>query len=180
MVVFTFSVFFLKKTLLGKFGLKLRIAGLSWNLVTRLIWICRCNNWRSILSFSTETHFFWEIWSKKSEVSVWGRSWYLDLFEYADINADVQFFSLLPEISFLGQEMKIFSLSWNSVPRVIRICKKSKEVFTFSDLDEKYSFLENFVQKLKIFTLSSIKTKSNLVNFIVKFAISVFNRKYPF
>ena len=38
------------------------------------------------------------------------------------------------------QKIKIVTLSWNFVPRLIGICRNTMVEFTFSDLDQKYSF----------------------------------------
>ena len=45
---------------------------------------------------------------------------YLDLFEYAEFNDDVHSFRFRPEISYLF--VKIVSLNWNLVPRLILMC----------------------------------------------------------
>ena len=49
------------------------------------------------------------------------------------------------------QKIKIISLSWNSVRRLIQICRKNSVVmFTLSDFGHKYTFFEK--SKLSIYS----------------------------
>ena len=54
----------------------------------------------------------------------------------------------------LVQKIKIVSLSWNLVPKLIRIWRILMVVFTFSVFRQKYPFWPNLVQKIKIASLS--------------------------
>ena len=46
---------------------------------------------------------FWTNLVKNLKFSVLGETWYLDEFEYAELNGDVHFFRFRPEIPFLGK-----------------------------------------------------------------------------
>ena len=46
---------------------KKKIVSLRWNLILRLIWICKIQWWCSLFTFSTGNTLFGEIWSKKSK-----------------------------------------------------------------------------------------------------------------
>ena len=99
----------------------------------------------------------------------------------------LRFFCFRPEIPFLNKvspKIKILSLSWNLVARLIRICRIqcAMVIFTFSVLHRKYPFWANLVPKFKIVSLSW-----NLPRLIRICRIhrrcsffSVLNRKYPF
>ena len=54
----------------------------------------------------------------------------------------------------LPQKIKIVSLSWNLVPRLIQICKIQWWCFFFSIFDRKYIFWANLVQKIEIASLN--------------------------
>ena len=49
---------------------KIKIVSFSWNLVLRLIQICRTQWWCSLFPFSTGNSFFGQIWSQNSKLSV--------------------------------------------------------------------------------------------------------------
>ena len=53
--------------------------------------------------FLTGNTLFGQIWSKKLKLSSYGKTWYLDWFEYAELNGDVHLFRFGPEIPFLGK-----------------------------------------------------------------------------
>ena len=54
----------------------------------------------------------------------------------------------------LVQKFKIFSLNWNLVPRIIRICGIQRRSSLFYVLHLKHPFWENLVSKIKIVSLS--------------------------
>ena len=72
MVIFFFPVLDQKYRFLGKFVQKIKIVGLSWNLVLLLI-ICKIQWWCSLFPFSTENTFFYlgEICLKKMKIVCW-------------------------------------------------------------------------------------------------------------
>ena len=88
-----------------------------------------------------------------------------------------------------SKKIKIVSLSWNSVSGLIRICKIqwrcSLFLFytgnTLFNLDWKYHFWANLVQKIKIVSLSwnlvHSLTNSNMQNSMALFTFSALDRK---
>ena len=52
------------------------------------------------------------------------------------------------------QKIKMISLSWNLVPRLIRICRTQQWRYFFSVLDWKRPFWTNLVKKIKIVSLN--------------------------
>ena len=46
---------------------------------------------------------FGQIWSQNSKFSAYAETWYLDYFEYAQFNGDLNFFHFAPEILILGK-----------------------------------------------------------------------------
>ena len=135
LVMFTFSVFNWKyfagqiswKYLDWKYQFdanlvqKIKIVCLSWNLVPRLIWICRIQ-WWVLFTLS----FFW------LGIPFWGKfypwSWSLvpRNFKYAEFISCWLFSNFDQIYSFyvnLVQKIKIVCLSWNLVCRLIWICR---------------------------------------------------------
>ena len=58
-------------------------------------------------------YLFWKIWSKKSKLSVEGKTWYLNYFEYAEFNGHVHFFVFGRKYPFwanLVQKIKVVKL----------------------------------------------------------------------
>ena len=53
----------------------------------------------------------------------------------------------------LVQKIKVVTLSWNLVPRLIRIYRIKWGCSQFSVFNQKYPFCANLVQKIKIFNL---------------------------
>ena len=70
MMVFTFFVFDQKCPFWTNLFQNVKIISLSWNLVSRLIWICRIQWCCSIFLFPTENSLFGQIWSEKSKLSL--------------------------------------------------------------------------------------------------------------
>ena len=76
-----FCYFRPEEPFLGKFGPKIKIVSLSWNLVPRLIWICRIKWWCSLFPFSTGNTFFCaNVVPKFKFVSLSCNQWYLQSF----------------------------------------------------------------------------------------------------
>ena len=70
MRMFTFSVFKGKHLFRANLVQKIKIVNLTWNLVLRLIQICRIQ-WECLLSrFSTGNTLFGQIWFKKLKLSI--------------------------------------------------------------------------------------------------------------
>ena len=99
---------------------KFKIVSLSWNLVSRLIWICRIQWCCSLFMFFTGNTFLGANFILEAEVS------YLRNFKYAEF-ISWSLFSKFDQIySFwvnLLQKIKIVSLSSNVVPWLIQICR---------------------------------------------------------
>ena len=70
MVKFIFFVFEWKYLFLENLVQKVKIIGWIWNLVTRLIPICKIQWCCSLFLFLSGNTFFGQIWSKKSKLSV--------------------------------------------------------------------------------------------------------------
>ena len=68
--------------------------------------------------------FVEQIWSKNSKLSVCADIWYLDQFEFAELNGDAHFFYLTTGNTWVNlvQKIKIVNLSLNLVLRVTRVC----------------------------------------------------------
>ena len=92
MVMFNFSVFDWKYPFWTNLVQKVKIISWSWNLVPRLIRICRIQWWCWIFLFLIGNALFGQIWSKKLKLSVQGETQYWNLFKYAEFNGDVHFF----------------------------------------------------------------------------------------
>ena len=59
-----------KLLLVAKNCLKSASAPLSWNLVPRLIWVCKIQWWCSLFLFLTRNTLFGQVWWKNSNLSV--------------------------------------------------------------------------------------------------------------
>ena len=104
---------------------KLKIISLSWNLVHRLIQVCRIP-WRcSLFLFLTGSTFLGRCDPKNQNFQ-----FELKFCTYNNLNMQnsmmVFTFSVLNQKNLFGvnlvHKIKIVSLSWNLVPRLIRIC----------------------------------------------------------
>ena len=103
-----------------------KTASVSWNLVTRTIWICRIQWLCSLFPFFP----FLTFWVK---LSLKNQNCQFELKFGNKTNVNMQnkmalfTFSVLdgkhPFRGNLVQKIKIFSLSWNLVPRLIQICR---------------------------------------------------------
>ena len=108
MMMFTFSVSDHKYRSWANFVQKFKIICSKWNLIQRLIWICKIQWWCLFYMFYTENSYpFWKIWSKKSQSHV-------HFFVFS--TRSIYFFKFFPKI-------QIVCWSWNLEPRLIWICK---------------------------------------------------------
>ena len=125
MMTFTSSVFDQKYPFWKNFFQKLKIVSLSWNLVPWLTQICRNQWWCSLHPFLTGNLFFGLIWSKNSKLfKLKFGTW---------INLNMQNLMVMFIFSFfdqkysflvnLVQKVKVVSLSWNLVLKLIWICR---------------------------------------------------------
>ena len=82
---------------------KFKLVSLRQNLVPTPI--SYMQNSMMIFTFSIfdRKYPFGQIYSKKSELSLYAETWYLDYFEYAELNDDVHFFYFPLEILFLAK-----------------------------------------------------------------------------
>ena len=156
MKMFTFSVFYKKYLFWANLIQNIKFVSLSWNLVPRLVQICRIQWWCSLFCFLPEI-IFWGNWSKKSKLAVYAEIWHLDLLEYEEFNGDV-FFCFRLEVSFCGRNLfkKIKILYWSSnlEPRLIQICRIQLWSSFFYFLKLEITFWINLVQKFKIVILT--------------------------
>ena len=93
------------------------------------------------------------------------------------------FYRKYPFLVNLVQKIKIASLSWNLVLRVIRRCRIQWWCSLFSIFDRKYPCWVNLVQNIKILSLSgnlATKINLNMLNSMVVFTFSILDRKNPF
>ena len=88
---------------LSKFGPKIKIVSLSWDLVHRLIQICKFQWWCSLFQFLTRNTSFGQIWSKN-------QNWQFQLKVVTQNNSNMQNsvvifnFSLFrPKVPFLAK-----------------------------------------------------------------------------
>ena len=98
----------------------------KWNLVARLIRICRIQWWCSLFLFSTGNTLFGKIWTKKWKI--------LFKIKFGTVtNLEIQNSKVVFPFSFLDrkypswlnliQKIKIGTLDWNVVLGLIRICR---------------------------------------------------------
>ena len=121
MMMLTFSVFHQKNPFRVNFVQKI---SLSWNLVSRLIRICRIQWWCSLFLFMTGNTLSGE---KKTKLASW--SWNLVTRSNSNMHDSVVQFTFsvfarkYPFSANFVWKIKIVILSWNLVPRLIRICR---------------------------------------------------------
>ena len=125
-VMFTFSVLEWKYHFCTSLDQKIKIVSLNWNLVPRLIQTCRIQWWRSFFLFSTGNTNLGKF-GPKIQICQFN----VKPSSYANSNMQnlmvVFTFSVLnrkyPLWANLVQKNKTVTLSWNLVPRIIRICR---------------------------------------------------------
>ena len=78
MVMFIFFVFGRKYPFWANLVQNIKIVTLTWYLVLTLIWILRIQWWVSLFLFLSGDALFGQIWSEKSNLSLYAEIWYLD------------------------------------------------------------------------------------------------------
>ena len=132
MMTFTSSVFDQKYPFWENLFQKLKIVSLSWNLVPCLTQICRIQWWCSLLPFLTGNIFFGLIWSKNSKLfklkfGTWTNLNMQNSMVMFTFSFFVQRYSFLAN---LAQKVKVVSVSWNLVLKLIWICRIQWQCFT--------------------------------------------------
>ena len=126
-------------------------------MVPRLIWIFRIQCWGSPFSFLTGNTLFGQIWSEDTKSFLLSEIWCQDWFKDAKFNSDAHFFRLESKIPSLGKfgwkKIKIVSLSWNLIPKLIRI-DRFQWWFFCSVFEQMFPYWVNFLQNIKIVSLS--------------------------
>ena len=118
MMMFTFSVLDRKYTFWVNLVQKIKTINFSWNLLTRLIWICRTENW--------DVHFssFWLKIPLLGKFSPKGQN-SIAKFTFSVFNRKYPFYTNLV------QKNKMVSLSWNVMLRLNLNLKNSIVMFIF-------------------------------------------------
>ena len=155
MMLFTFFVFEWKCPFWANLVQKIKIVTLCWNLVPRLIRICRTHWCYSLFCFWVEILFLGKFGPKNQNCH-----FKLKFGTYTNSNMQnsmVMFsFSVFdrkyPFWANLVQKVKIVSWSWNLVPRLNRICWSQFCCSLFSILTRK-AVLGQIWSKLSIFTV---------------------------
>ena len=132
---------------------KIKLVNLNWNLVPRLIQICRFQWWCLLFLFETRSTLFGKIWSKKWNLSFQAEIWYNEKFGYVEFHGGVHFFCFGLETPFLGKfgpknENCQFKLKFGTKTNLNK--QNSMMMFTFSVFDQPYLSWANSVQKFKI------------------------------
>ena len=126
MMLFTFFVFEWKYPFWANLVQKVKIISWSWNLVARLIWICRIQWSCSFFCFWLEMPFLGKFGPKNQNCH-----FKLKFGTYSNSNMQNSMVMFIlsvfdwkyPFWANLVQKVKIISLSWNLVPTLIRISK---------------------------------------------------------
>ena len=130
--------------ILGKFDQKFKTASRSWNLVLRLIRICRIQ-WKKLPFSDLDGKYpSWANMIQNSKLANYTEILYLDQFKYTKLDGGVHFVYFRLEIPFLGA---------NLAPTLIRICRIQWWCLPFC-LDRKCPFWAGFVQKMKNVSLN--------------------------
>ena len=114
-----------------------KTACLKWNLVHRLNWISRIHWWCSLFPFSTRNTLFRYIWSKYQNCQFkvkFGTSTNLNMQNSMMFTFSVFDWKYLFWVNGKKKKSKWYSLRWNLVLRLIRICRIqwSCSLFPFS------------------------------------------------
>ena len=99
----TFSVFDRKYPFSANLIQKVKTISWSWNLVPRLIQLCRIQWWCSLFLFLIGNTLFGQIWPRKLKLSVQGETWYLTNSNMQNSLVMFTFFCFRQEIPCLGQ-----------------------------------------------------------------------------
>ena len=140
-VMFTFSVSEWKYPVWANLVQKIKIISLSWNLVPTVIRICRVQWWCPLFLFLIRNTLFGQIWLKLK----------FRIYTYSNMMCTF-FVRKCPVWDNLVQKLKIVSLRWNLIPRLIWICwiQWCCSVFSFSNEN---ALLGQIWSKLSIFTV---------------------------
>ena len=133
---------------LSKFGPKNKIVSSSWNLVLRLIRLCRIQCWRSLFPLSTGNTIFGQIWSQ---------NWKIVSSSWNDLNMQnsmvVFTFSVLErKYSFwgkFGSKIQNCQFKLKSGTKTNSNMQNSMMMLYFSVFDWNYPFWANLVKKIK-------------------------------
>ena len=114
---------------------KIKVVSLRWNLVPRLIQICKIQWWCSIFLFYNRNSFFGQFGPVNQNCQ-----FKLKLSTYANSNMQNSMVMIISSVLgwkypfwvSLVEKVKIVSLSWNLVPRPIWIMYNSMAMFNFS------------------------------------------------
>ena len=152
--MFTFSVFHRNYPVWANL-----VQNLSWNSISKLIRICRIQQWCSLFPFWRELHFFGNHLVQK--IRIVSLSWNLVLKLIQVCRIQWWCFSSVLNWKYLFwvnliQKIKICSLSWNLVPRLIRIYKIQKWSLLFLFSIGNNLFGTNFSKKSKSSVLTEI------------------------
>ena len=104
---------------LGKFGPKIKTFSLNWNLVPRLMQICRIQWWFWFFPFSTMNTFFSKSGPKIQNCLK--RNLVPELIQICRIQWFLRFRLEIPFLANFVQNINTVSLSWSLVPRLIWI-----------------------------------------------------------
>ena len=160
-----FSVFDWNYPLWVNLVQKIKLVNLNWNLVPRLIQICRFQWWCLFFLFETRSTLFGKIWSKKWNLSFQAEIWYNEKFGYVEFHGGVHFFCFGLETPFLGKfgpknENCQFKLKFGTKTNLNK--QNSMVVFTFSVLDWKHPLWTNSFQKIRIASLNWNFVRANI------------------
>ena len=177
-MVFTFSVLVQKNSFWTNLVKKIKIVSLSRNSIPKVIWIYGIQGWCSLFQFLTENTFLGKFGPKNQncqfELKFRTRLIWICRTMY---NIYGVYFSVLDEKnSFwanLVQKIKVVSLSWNLVPRLIWICGIQWWCSLFSFWPKFGPKIQNCLFKEKFDT----KTNSNMQNSMVVSILSVLDWK---
>ena len=103
MALFIFSVLDRKHPFWANLVQKIKVVSLSWNVVPRLIQICRIHCWCSYFPFYLGNSLFGQNLVQKIKIVSLSRNLVPGLFEYGELNGAVHFFCFRQETPFLGK-----------------------------------------------------------------------------
>ena len=156
MVVFTFSVLDRKYHFKANLVQKFKIVSSSWNLVSKLIRICRIQWWCSLFLPGNGNTVFRQIWPKNQDYQ-FKLKFGLRLTNLCRIQWRCPLFPFILKIPFLGK----FDSKNRHCQFKLKFCtkfysniQKLMEIFILFAWDRKSSFSANLVQKIKIVSLT--------------------------
>ena len=153
MVMFTFFVFNRKYPFWANFVQKIKIVSLRWNLIPRLIRICRIQWWCSRFMFSAGNTFLGNFGPKNQNCQFkvkldtytnWNMQNSMVMFTFFVFDRKYYFWANL------FKKIKIVSIRWNLIPCLIRICGIQWSCSLFLLLIENTLFVQIWSKKLKL------------------------------